>query len=205
MTMAAANNNFIVAPRMTPTQITQAVAFILFDLVLIGLVRQYGIRPHFTGFTSLLWMALWAYMWLGIYLYAVLCVAQVYGLAAHVVNGLKQGGRSRYYVVTMISRPMPPMIISAISVGVILSLAWFSFYDAGIVGIIPSGLLLYAGVTSAMIYAHRMEYHAAIERQIGHDRQATSFNPNPAKDHVSGTSPHISRTKPHGGGMGESS
>lgn len=196
--MNAANNNFIVAPRMTPTQITKAVAFVLFDLVLIELINQYGVPPPIADFSSLLWRVLWAYLWLVFCVYAVILAAGAYVTGEHVVNGLKKGSSSRYYVTVMVSRPMPPMILSAISVGVILSLSWFSFRDAGIVGIIPSGLLLYTGLTSAMIYTHRLRYHASVERQTSYDRQAASINPNIQKTHVSGTKPYCHR-------MGESS
>lgn len=188
--MIAANNNFITAPRMTATQVTQAVAFILFDLVLIGLVRQFGVPPPLVDFSSILLLMLWVYMWLCISAYAGLLAADVYRAAEAITNGLKQGGRSHSYASVMISRPMPPMILSAVSVGVILSLSWFSFHDAGIVGIIPSGLFFCTGITSAMVYVHRMKYHASVERQISHDRQAASFNPNLKKDHVSGTRAH---------------
>ena len=149
MPNVAANNNFIAAPRMTPSQMAKAGAFCLFDLLLIGLFSQPSVPPPFVNLALLV-----------SFIYAALLAAEVCHSAEYISEGLKKGIQSRAYAMAMTSRPMPPIVISALSVGMILSLAIFSFCYGGIVGIISAGLYLYAGFTSAAIYVQRMHYHA---------------------------------------------
>ena len=186
----AANNNFIAAPRMTPSQIAKAGAFCLFDLLLIGLFTQPGVPPPIVNLALLV-----------SFIYAALLASEVCHSAGYISEGVKQGIQSRAYARVMAFRPMPPMIISAFSVGMILSLSVFSFCYGGVIGIISAGLYLYTGFTSAAIYVQRMHYHAFPERQAGYDRQTASFNPNSKKTQGN----DVLGSKSHSRGVGNSS